>query len=237
MKKMIAPSMMCADFLHLEETLRDFDEGGIEYLHFDVMDGEFVPNFTLGPDFCRMLKKATSIPLDLHLMIQEPERKLDWFPIGEGDLVSIHCESTHHLRRAIHAIRQRRARPMVALNPDTPLSVLDYVLDDIDGVLVMTVDPGFAGQKLVSSGLQKLRDVRAYLEQRQRGELLLEVDGNVSWENAGPMSRAGANLFVAGTSSIFQPDAPLPQQIRRLRGLLGTFEADPAPRDTEDRLK
>lgn len=220
MDKMIAPSLMCVDFLQLQDTLYTFERQGIEYLHVDIMDGDFVPNLTLGTDFCKKLKQASSIPLDLHLMISHPESKLDWFPIGPGDLVSIHAESTPHIQRALSAIRQQGGRPLLALNPATPLSLLEYVLDDIDGVLIMTVNPGFAGQKLVGSALEKIRAARAYLDSHGRGDLILEVDGNVSWDNARRMSEAGATLFVAGTSSIFSPQAPLANQIDRLRAAI-----------------
>ena len=145
MKKQLSPSMMCADFFHLGDQLREFEENGIEYLHIDIMDGVFVPNYTLGTDFVKRLKSATSIPLDIHLMIERPEERLAWFTFGEGDYVSVHAETTKHLERVLSAIRARGARPMVAINPATPLSVLDYVLDDIDAVLVETLRKRYGG--------------------------------------------------------------------------------------------
>ena len=208
MKKQLSPSMMCADFFHLGDQLREFEENGIEYLHIDIMDGVFVPNYTLGTDFVKKLKSATSIPLDIHLMIERPEERLAWFTFGEGDYVSVHAETTKHLQRVLAAIRARGARPMVAINPATPLSVLDYVLDDIDAVLVMTVNPGYAGQKLVPATLQKIRDLREMLDARGYSHIEIEVDGNVSLENARKMSDAGANIFVVGTASLFHPDMP-----------------------------
>ena len=220
MKKQIAPSMMCADMMKLGETLEAFARQGIEYLHIDIMDGKFVPNFTLGTDYCKILKKHTSIPLDIHLMVEEPESKLDWFPIGEGDYVSIHAESTNHLQKALAKIREKGARPMVAISPATPLSVLEYVLDDIDSVLVMTVNPGFAGQKLIPATLEKIRKLRTYLDENGHSNVEIEVDGNVSFENAKKMSAAGANIFVAGTSSVFVTTATLDEGIQKLREVI-----------------
>ncbi len=217
MNKQISPSMMCADISRISETLSDFRKCGIEYLHIDIMDGSFVPNFTLGTDYCRALKKMTDIPLDIHMMVNEPESRLDWFPISEGDYVSVHIESTKHLQKALAAIRAKGAKPMVAVNPATPICMLEYVLDDIDGVLVMTVNPGFAGQKMVESGLRKISQLREYLDKNGYSHIEIEVDGNVSFENATKMSAAGANIFVGGTSSIFNSSFPLCVGIERLR--------------------
>lgn len=217
MKKAISPSIMCADFLALEKTIRAFEETGIEYIHVDVMDGVFVPNFTLGTDFIKRLKAATAIPLDIHLMIEEPEKKLDWFAFGEGDYVSIHAEATKHLQRALAAIRARGAKPMVAINPATPLTAIEEVLSDVDAVLVMTVNPGFAGQKLIPATLDKIRRLREMLDARGCSDVEIEVDGNVSIENAKLMRAAGANIFVAGTSSVFVKDKGIEASILSLR--------------------
>ena len=142
---------MCVDFFNLAETIAEFEKQGIEYIHVDIMDGVYVPNYTLGTDFIKQLKKHTKIPMDIHLMIENPENKLDWFEFGEGDYVAVHYETTKHLHKAVAAIRARGAKPMVAINPAKPISVLECILDDIDAVLVMTVNPGFAGQKLIRS--------------------------------------------------------------------------------------
>ncbi len=206
---------MCADICELKSTVDEFEKCGIEYLHIDIMDGIFVPNFTLGTDYCRSLKKITDIPLDIHLMITEPEKKLDWFEFGEGDIVSVHAESTVHLQKALAAVKSRGAKAFAALNPSTPLCTLDYVLDDIDGVTVMAVNPGFAGQKMIPSTLEKIRQVR-----RLTGEKEIEVDGNVSFENAVKMKEAGADIFVAGTSSVFANGVSLRDGIEKLRGVI-----------------
>ncbi len=217
MRGKIAPSVMCVDFMRLAEALKDFAALGIEYLHVDIMDGCFVPNYTLGPDFCRALKEHSRIPLDIHLMITQPERKLDWFPFGEGDYVSVHYEATPHPIRALQAIRARGGKAMLALNPATPVGVLENCLDDLDGVLLMTVNPGYAGQKLIPRTLDKIAETRAFLDARGFARVEIEVDGNVSFENALKMREKGADIFVAGTSSIFHKGGSLADNTEKLR--------------------
>ena len=217
MKKQISPSMMCVDFMNVAGDLATMEKNGIEYLHIDIMDGEFVNNYTLGTDFCKVMKKNSSIPLDIHLMIEKPENKLSWFEFGEGDYVSVHYESTKHIQRALQQIKQRGAKPMIALNPATPLEVLEWVLPDIDAVLLMTVNPGFAGQKLVPQTLEKITACRKFLDERGYTNVEIEVDGNVSFENARKMSDAGADIFVAGSSSMFAKDITLEEGIKKLR--------------------
>lgn len=220
MKSKISPSMMCADIMNMKQVLDTFEKTGIEYLHIDIMDGHFVPNFTLGTDYCKILKKNTTIPLDIHMMVENPETKLDWFPMGEGDYVSVHVESTRHLQRVLSMIRAKGAKPMVAINPATPISAIEHVLDDIDGVLVMTVNPGFAGQKLVPATLKKITSLRKYLDENGYENVEIEVDGNVSFENAKKMRAAGADIFVAGTSSVFTDKFSLEEGIGKLREVI-----------------
>ena len=220
MEKKISPSIMCADFFDLENYIKEFEANGIEYIHVDIMDGSFVPNFTLGTDFVKQLKSRTSIPLDIHLMIDEPEKKLDWFDFGVGDYVAVHVESTKHLHRALDAIKKRGAKPMVTINPATPISAIEEVLDVVDGVLVMTVNPGFAGQKMVPSTLKKISSLRKFLDDNGYSHVEIEADGNVSFENAKLMSEAGANIFVAGTSSMFNKNFSLAEGIARLRQVI-----------------
>lgn len=217
MNKKISPSIMCVDFFKLDETIKEFEENKIDLIHVDIMDGSFVPNFTLGTDFVKKLKARTTIPLDIHLMIDNPESKLDWFEFGEDDYVSVHYESTKHLHKAINTIKSRGAKAMVAINPATPLCVLDAVLDDIDAVLIMTVNPGFAGQKLVGSTLSKIKKLRKHLDKNGYQDIEIQVDGNVSFENAKLMSEAGANIFVAGTSSIFAKGNTLKENLKKLK--------------------
>ena len=221
MKRMISPSLMCADFMNLGDELKKLEKGNIEYLHVDIMDGVYVPNYTLGTDFVKRLDAATDIPLDIHLMIDEPTAKLDWFELCEGDYVSVHYESCTHIQRALNLIRERGARPMLALNPGTPLTVLEELMPYIDGVLIMTVNPGFSGQKLVTSTLGKITRCRELLDRNGYTEVDIECDGNVSFENAKLMKEAGANIFVAGTSSIYSKADTLENNLARLRAAIG----------------
>lgn len=208
---------MCADFFALREELQKLEKGGIEYLHIDIMDGEFVQNYTLGTDFIKKLHAATSIPLDIHLMITKPENKLSWFEIKEGDYVSVHYEASTHIQRALSAIHQMGGKTMLALNPGTPISVIEDLLPDLDAVLIMTVNPGFAGQKLIPQTLDKITRLRKYLDENGYENVEIEVDGNVSFENAEKMNRAGANIFVAGTSSIYAKSGTFDENIAKLR--------------------
>ena len=208
--------MMCADIFALGDTVDVFEKNGVSYLHIDIMDGEFVPNFTLGTDYCRRMKRSTSIPLDIHLMINDPEKKLSWFDFGEGDIVSVHFESTKHPYLALQMIRERGAKAFLAINPGTAASVILPMLSVMDGVLVMTVNPGFAGQKLAESTLAKITEVRELAAKAGRADLLIETDGNVSFENAVRMSRAGADIFVAGTSAVFRKDMTLAEGLKKL---------------------
>ncbi len=219
-KGVISPSMMCVDFSETERAVRTFEQEGIELLHIDIMDGEFVPNYALGTDYCEKLRKLTDIPLDLHLMITKPDEKLEWFNIRPREHTAIHWETALHMPRLLAKLHRLDAKPVIALNPATPLSVLDYVLDDIAGLLIMTVDPGFAGQNMHPYTLDKIRQARKLLDARGRTDIDIEVDGNVSFENAVKMREAGANIFVAGTSSIFSPDGRLHENIARLRGAI-----------------
>lgn len=211
---------MCADYSDMKGLLETFRNSGIEYLHIDVMDGVFVKNYTLGTDYCKKLRQMTDIPLDIHLMITEPEWKIAWFEPAPGEYVSVHVEATDHLQRAIAAIKNTGARAMAALNPATPLCMLDYVAEDIDAVLLMTVNPGFAGQKLIPQTLRKISECRRYLDERGLTDVEIEVDGNVSFANAEKMSAAGANIYVAGSSSVFLGDN-ISDNIVRLREAVG----------------
>jgi ribulose-phosphate 3-epimerase len=219
MKIKISPSVMCCDFINLKSQLDIFEENGIDLLHVDIMDGSFVPNYTLGTDFARQLKQATSIPLDIHLMVENPEKCIDWFPLGEGDYVSVHWETTKHLQKVLQAIRSKGAKALLALNPATPVEFAADVLEDIDGLLIMSVNPGFAGQKMVPHAIDKIARARAFLDANGRADAEIQVDGNVSLANAEKMLAAGGNIFVVGTSGIFLGD-DMGANIRAFRGHL-----------------
>lgn len=197
--------MMCADLMNLAGVLKIFEKHKIPYLHMDVMDGCFVPNLMLGTEAIRQIRGAVSVPLDIHLMIEDPGAKLEWFEPREGDYVSVHAETCRHLQRVLAKIRSLGAKPMAAINPATPLQAIEEVFPDMDAVLVMAVNPGYAGQKMVPQTIDKIARLRKMLDDRGFGGVEIEVDGNVTMENARRMRDAGANIFVAGTSLLFRP--------------------------------
>jgi len=220
MKSMISPSMMCVDFKHLEDNVKLLTQLEVEYLHFDIMDGEFVPNYTLGPDFMRVVRSISDIPFDIHLMVQRPEDKLSYFDIRPGDLVCVHQESTVNLQRVLQRIRDLGAKVGVALNPATSINSIEDVLDDVDVILIMTVNPGYTGQKLIPSTIGKIGRLREYLHVHGYDRIAIEVDGNVSFENAALMKAAGADIFVAGTSSLFIPGSDIYAAGQKLREII-----------------
>lgn len=202
----ISASMMCSDLVDLKETIKIFEEEGIEHLHIDMMDGNFVPNFGLGVDYIRGLRKLTSIPLDLHLMIKDPEYKLQWIGIKETDIVSIHYESSFQVQRVLDWLAPYGCKRFLAINPATPINALEEVLDYIDGINLLMVNPGFAGQKIVPSTMKKAQKVMDLLKQENHDDIIVEVDGNITPENAKRLRGIGASIFVAGTSAIFKGD-------------------------------
>ena len=203
-KSEISASMMCSDLIDLKETIRIFEEDGVEYLHIDMMDGTFVPNFGLGVDYVRGLRKLTDIPLDLHLMIKDPEYKFQWLGIKPTDTISIHYESTFQVQRALDYLEPFGCKRFLAINPATPVSALEEVLDYIDCINLLMVNPGFAGQKIVPSTMRKAQKVIELLKNQGREDIIIEVDGNITPENGKKLRGIGASRFVAGTSAIFK---------------------------------
>lgn len=197
---------MCADLVHLKETISIFESEGIEHLHIDMMDGTFVPNFGLGVDYIRSLRELTHIPLDLHLMIKDPEYKLQWIGIQPTDIVSIHYESTYQVQRVLDWLEPYRCRRFLAINPATPVSALEEVLEYINGINLLMVNPGFAGQKIVPSTIRKAEKVMDLLRREHREDIIVEVDGNITPENGARLRNIGASIFVCGTSAIFKGD-------------------------------
>lgn len=204
MNSMISASMMCSNLLELKETISIFEKQKVDYLHIDVMDGEFVPNFGLGVDYIRGLRELTTIPLDLHLMVKSPEYKIQWIGIKETDIVSIHYESTFQVQRTLDWLTPFKCKKFIAINPATPPYSIEEVLDYIDGVNILMVNPGFSGQKMVSSTIKKVEKTRLMLEEAGKTNIVIEVDGNITFERAKELKAMGASMFVAGTSSIFR---------------------------------
>jgi ribulose-phosphate 3-epimerase len=212
--KKIAPSILSADFSRLADEVRAVEKAGADVIHVDVMDGHFVPNITIGPLVVQGLKKLTSLPLDVHLMIENPERYVEVFAQAGSDWITIHAETCPHLKRMIKKVRQLRARPGIVLKPATPLKTLFPVLDEIDLVLIMSVNPGFGGQSFIPSTLKKIERLRKIVDQN-RYPLEIEVDGGVKVENIREVSTAGGDVFVVGTG-IFKTEN-YEKTIRRLR--------------------
>ena len=206
---------MCADQLHLFDEIKALISAGADVIHIDVMDGEFVPNIQIGTETVKAIKRDFDIPLDIHLMINSPERKLNYFNFGEGDFVSVHYETTSHPARAAEYIRSKGAKALLALNPATPLYVLEDIYASFDGVLIMTVNPGYSGQKLIPATLDKIKRARALLPDGY----YIEADGNVSFESAKIMIDNGANMLVCGSSSVFSREFDYKTSTERLKGL------------------
>jgi len=201
----IAPSLLSADFGRLADEVRAVEAAGADWIHVDVMDGRFVPNITIGPLVVEAVRKVTKLPIDAHLMIVEPERYVEAFAKAGADVISVHAEVSPHLHRTLQAIRAAGARPAVALNPSTGLEAIEYVLGDCDMVLLMTVNPGFGGQRYIDACTDKVRRLRAMADARKQ-PLELQVDGGVKPETIAAVAAAGANVFVAGTAVFGQKD-------------------------------
>ena len=214
----IAPSILAADFASLGEAIRAVERGGATLLHVDVMDGHFVPNISIGVPVVASLRKATRLPLDVHLMIERPELYIQAFAEAGADMISVHQEATPHLDRAISMIREHGCQSGAVINPATPVSTLSEVLGHVDHVLVMSVNPGFGGQKFRPGALEKIRELKR-IREAYNHLFRIEVDGGVGPDNVADLVRAGAEILVAGTSIFHTPDAA--EAVRSMKQMAG----------------
>ncbi|MEC1541643.1 ribulose-phosphate 3-epimerase [Bacillus subtilis] len=212
----VAPSILSADFAVLGNEIKDVEKGGADCIHIDVMDGHFVPNITIGPLIVEAVRPVTDLPLDVHLMIEEPDRYIPAFAKAGADILSVHAEACPHLHRTIQLIKEQGVKAGVVLNPHTPVQVIEHVFDDLDLVLLMTVNPGFGGQKFIHSVLPKIKEVKRMADEKGKKDLLIEVDGGVNKETAPLVIEAGANLLVAGSAVYGQSDRK--KAISEIRG-------------------
>ncbi len=202
---LIAPSILSADFTCLGRELSAVETAGADWIHIDVMDGRFVPNITYGPIIVEACKRATSLPLDVHLMIEKPEEIIPAFAKAGADYISVHAETCPHLHRTLQQIRELGVKPGVALNPATPLSSIEYIADQLEFVLIMSVNPGFGGQKFIASSIEKIRTLSGLLAQKNP-DAVIQVDGGINSRTIAAVAKAGAACFVAGSAIFNTPD-------------------------------
>ena len=203
--KYIAPSILSADFSKLGDEVKSVEAAGADWIHVDVMDGHFVPNITIGPLVVEAVRRVTSLPVDVHLMIENPDRYIKDFADAGADLISVQVEACVHLNRTIQLIKELDRRAGVVLNPSTPLSSLEWIMEDIDFIMIMSVNPGFGGQKFIPNSLDRVRALRKMI--RERGlEILIEIDGGVNKNTIKNISDAGVDVFVAGSAIFKSPD-------------------------------
>ncbi len=195
----IAPSILSADFSQLKKEIQEVENGGADYIHIDVMDGHFVPNITIGPLIVKAVRPHTSLPLDVHLMIEKPELYIDEFVSAGADIITVHIEACPHIHRTIQQIKGHGIKAGVVLNPGTPLSSIQHILEDIDMVLIMTVNPGFGGQQFIEGMIEKIRELRNTINARGL-DIEIEVDGGINEDTIQSCLHAGADVFVAGSA-------------------------------------
>lgn len=220
-KGKLSASMMCAGLDKLFYFLTEFKEVNLEYLHIDIMDGQFVPNFALGTDYVKSLRRITDIPFDYHFLVNNPLEKMSWFDIREGDQVSFHWENNDKIQECIDYLTRLGARKFIAINPETDFHELNEYLTQIDGILVMHTPPGFAGKKLIPETINKVENLRKYLDELKL-DLEIESDGNITIEHAEILYKKGSNIFVSGTSSLFMnAEKPIKEIIKEKRKVIG----------------
>jgi ribulose-phosphate 3-epimerase len=221
----IEASLACANLKNLEADIQQLNAAGVDFLHIDIMDGKFVPNFALNFGIMRTARELCGIPQECHLMVVEPERYIDRTVASGAEYVAIHFEATYHVQRALQQIRDAGAKSGIVLNPATQLTNLEYILDDIDMVTVMTVNPGFVGQKLIPAMLRKIKDVSELLRSTGHDHVEIQVDGNVSFQHIPAMVASGATMLVGGTSSIFHKDYSIGEAIAAVREIVKGAQA------------
>ncbi len=220
MRGMLSPSLMCADMLNLQSEITKLDNLGVDYVHLDFMDGKFVPNVSLDSTIIKAVKNViNNIKRDIHIMAFEPAQYFDKMNIGKDDIISVHYEACPNLHEVIREIRVRGANPFIAISPDTKPEVLKEYLNEIDGIVVMTVYPGFAGQPIVKGSFEKISEVRNLIDESAL-DIILEVDGHVSWDLCRRMRECGADLFVAGSSSVYQKGINLDDAVNKMTSLI-----------------
>lgn len=215
----IGASLICANFAHLEKDIHELEKAGVDYIHFDIMDGHFVPNYCLNLDFLRLVKSLTDLPVDVHLMIDNPDVFIPVFAKENLHALSFQQETEYHIQRQLAYIREQSIKSGLAVSPATPLNVYEYLLTDIDVFLIMTVNPGFAGQKIVPATIKKVEHMRNMLE-KAGISAEIQVDGNVSFENIPQLVSAGATMLVGGTSSVFKKGMTITDSVEKIRDLM-----------------
>ena len=201
----IAPSILSSDFTRLEKEVKDVEQAGADYIHIDVMDGHFVPNITIGPMIVEAVRRVTKLPLDTHLMISNPDQFIDDFVRAGADIITVHVEAVDHLHRSIQLIKKAGAKPSVSLNPATPLQMIEYILNNLEMVLLMTVNPGFGGQEFIPEVIPKIERLREMIDKRGL-TTEIEVDGGINPDTIHLVSEAGADVFVAGSAIFYSKD-------------------------------
>lgn len=218
MKYQLSASIICADLLNLEREVKLLEKGKIDRIHFDVMDGVFVPRYGLPPEVLKFIHTQTNIPITVHMMVQYPEPYIDIFKGSGADTIAFHIEPVKHIHRVIQKIKARGMKAGVALNMATPLNCLDYILPDLDLVMLMAINPGIVGHKLIPQAYEKISDLKEKLTEYP--DVLIEIDGGVTPESAPKMIKNGADILVCGNSTIFKPNVPVDQRIKELRNAI-----------------
>ncbi|WP_438347924.1 ribulose-phosphate 3-epimerase [Paenibacillus sp. FA6] len=214
----LGPSLMCADFGNLERDIKELDKAGVDFYHIDIMDGRFVPNFTIGPDFVKTVRNLTQTPLDVHLMVEDPEKHIDLFADCGVEMISVHQESTQNLHSVLMKIKSKGIKAGVAINPGTSIEFLDYVYDLLDYIVVMTVNPGFAGQKFIPSMYEKIAKINEKIKAYNR-PIEIQVDGNIGASTIPSCKENGAAMYVLGTSAVFNSNHSLEENVKLTRTL------------------